>query len=191
MPKKSKQLFAICHNIRSTHNVGSIFRTADAAGVDKVYLTGYTPTPFPGVRSSEDLTMGDDGRMMIRQKNSKVWGFTPAPPHEKIAKVALGAEKNIPFEVHKSAVRLIKKLKAQGVRIVALENKVKGSRDYSKFNPAFPLALIVGNEVEGVSKNILKLADAIISLPMKGGKESLNVSVAFGIAVYELMKRRF
>lgn len=159
-----KQFFVICHNIRSTYNVGSIFRTADAVRINKIYLCGYTS----------------------------------APPNEKIAKVALGAEKTVPFESVKSAVGLIKKLKSNGVKIIALENNIKqGTRshtkfgvgvNYLKFKPKFPLALVLGNEVEGLPKSILNLADKIIYLPMFGAKESLNVSVAFGIAAYEIKK---
>jgi len=156
MKKQENQFFVICHNIRSTHNVGSIFRTADAVGVDKVYLCGYTPTP----------------------------------PNDKITKVALGAEKTMPWESHTSTMRLIKKLKKDGATIVALENNVKGAMNYLKFKPRFPLALILGNEVGGLPKSILALADRVIALPMKGEKESLNVSVAFGIAAYEINKSK-
>lgn len=156
MQKKQKQLFIICYNIRSTHNVGSIFRTADAAGVNKIYLSG----------------------------------FTPAPPNSKIAKVALGAENTVPYETHASTVRLIKKLKTAGIRMVALENNVPGTIDYTRFKPKFPLALILGHEVEGLPKKILELADTIISLPMRGMKESLNVSVACGVTLYEINKFR-
>lgn len=149
-----KQFFVICHNTRSTYNVGSIFRTADAVGINKIYLTGYTP----------------------------------APANEKISKVALGTEKTVPFESVKSTVKLIKKLKSNGVQIIALENNIKQGISYLKLKPKFPLALVLGNEVEGLSKKILQLADKVIYLPMAGKKESLNVSVAFGIAAYEIKK---
>ena len=105
-----KDFYVIVDNVRSLENVGSIFRTADALGVIKIYLCGIT------------------GR----------------PPHEKIAKTALGAEKDIPFEYHKQTYRLIEKLKAQKIHIVALEQS-KESVDYRKYKPRFPLALVIGN----------------------------------------------
>jgi tRNA G18 (ribose-2'-O)-methylase SpoU len=104
----------------------------------------------------------------------------------EIAKTALGAEKSVEWEVVKNISVLIKKLKKDGVQIIALEN-TKSAIDYRKFRPRFPTALLVGNEVRGFSQAILKKADAVIKIPMRGRKESLNVSVAFGIAVYELL----
>ena len=160
--KKSKKLFyVICDNIRSLENIGSIFRTADALGVDKIFLCGIS------------------GR----------------PPHPKIAKTALGAEKIIPFEHYWQTGRAIEKLKKsacagrQKFQIVALE-QAKNAVIYTKFKPKFPLVLILGNEVKGISKKILKKSDKIIYLPMQGKKESLNVSVAFGVAGYEINKYR-
>jgi tRNA G18 (ribose-2'-O)-methylase SpoU len=155
MPKTRKAFYVIAHNIRSLYNVGSLFRTADAFGVNKIYLTGYTGTP--------------------------------ANPLHKIRmqKSALGAEAWVPWEYVKSPVRLIKRLQSQNVKIVALEN-TKNAIAIKKFKPKFPLALILGEEVRGVSKPILKLCDQIVQIPMLGKKESLNVSVAFGIAAYAL-----
>lgn len=152
MPKN--ELFIIAHNIRSLHNVGSIFRTADSLGVSKIYLTGYTGTP----------------------------------PDSKISKVALGAEEFVPWEQSKSLVRLIKKLRAQEVRIVALENNVSSTISLAKYKPKFPLALILGEETKGHTKKLLEMVDDIIEIPMQGKKESLNVSVAAGIAMYALKK---
>ncbi|TSC94166.1 MAG: TrmH family tRNA/rRNA methyltransferase [Parcubacteria group bacterium Licking1014_1] len=150
-----KDFYVICDNIRSLENIGSIFRTADALAIDKIYLCGIS------------------GR----------------PPHHKISKTALGAEKTIPFEHHKQISRLIDKLKKDKIQIVALE-QAKNAVIYTKFKPNFPLALIIGNEIKGISKRILKKADKIIYLPMQGKKESLNVSVAFGITGYEINKFR-
>lgn len=110
-------------------------------------------------------------------------GISGQPPNHKISKTALGAEKNIPFEYCRQTGRLIDKLKKEKISIVALEQDKKAIK-YDKFKPSFPLALIVGNEVKGVSKKILEKADKIIVLPMSGQKESLNVSVAFGVAGY-------
>jgi len=154
--KDLNEFYVICDNIRSLENIGSIFRTADALGVSKIYLCG----------------------------------ISGKPPHPKISKTALGAEKNIPWEYIKQIGRLIDKLKKDKIKIVALE-QTKQSIDYRKFNPQFPLALIVGNEVKGISSNVLKKCDKIIFLPMLGQKESLNVSVAFGVAGYEINKYRY
>ena len=147
----NREFFVICDNIRSLYNVGSIFRTADALGVTKIYLCGITGKP------------GQKG----------------------IDKVALGAERAVPWEHYWHAWRLVEKLKKEGIFIVALEQTMK-STDIEKFKPKFPLALIVGNEVSGVSPSLLKRADAVIHIPMWGLKESLNVVVAFGIAAYEI-----
>jgi tRNA G18 (ribose-2'-O)-methylase SpoU len=116
-------------------------------------------------------------------------GISGKPPHHKISKTALGAEETIPFEYHKQIGRLINKLKKEGVEIIALEQDKKAI-EYTKLKPQFPLALIIGNEVDGISKKILNKCDKIIFLPMSGEKESLNVSVAFGIAGYEINKFR-
>ena len=150
-----KEFYVICDNIRSLENIGSIFRTADALGVDKIFLCG----------------------------------ISGKPPHHKISKTALGAEKTIPFEYCRQTGRLLDKLKKDKINIIALEQDKKAI-DYRKFKPKFPLALIIGNEVKGISKSILDKSDKIIYLPMSGQKESLNVSVAFGVAGYEINKYR-
>ena len=112
-------------------------------------------------------------------------GISGRPPHHKISKTALGAENMVPWEYYRQTGRLIDKLKKDKINIVALEQDKKAI-DYRKLKPKFPLALIVGNEVKGVSKKILKKCDKIIYLPMSGQKESLNVSVAFGVAGYKI-----
>ena len=114
-------------------------------------------------------------------------GISGRPPHQKISKTALGAEKNIPFEYHKQTWRLIDKLKKDKITIVALEQDKKAIA-YTKLKPTFPLALIIGNEVKGISRKVLSQADKIIYLPMCGQKESLNVAVAFGVAAYQIQK---
>ena len=116
-------------------------------------------------------------------------GICGQPPHPKISKTALGAEKNIAWEHQWQTWRIIDKLKKEGVKIVALEQTSK-SIPYLKFKPKFPLALVIGNEVKGVSTSVLKKSDQIIHLPMLGQKESLNVSVAFGIAGFYLNQFR-
>ena len=147
-----KEFYVVCDNIRSLENIGSIFRTADALGVSKIFLCG----------------------------------ISGKPPHHKISKTALGAEETIPFEYCRQTWRLIEKLKRDKINIVALE-QAKSAIVYTKFKPKFPLALVIGNEVKGVSKKVLEKSDKIIYLPMSGQKESLNVSVAFGVAGYQII----
>lgn len=151
--KNNKVVVLVLHNIRSRFNVGAMFRTADAAGVAKLYLAG----------------------------------ITPRPPHHKIAKVALGAEKYLPWEHHKQTVRLIKRLKTDGYAIVALEQSRK-SVQYNKCRIRRPFALVVGSEVKGLPPKILSLADRVVEIPMRGQKESLNVAVATGIVLFQLIK---
>lgn len=155
----NQDFYIIAHNIRSLYNIGSIFRTADAFGVSKIYLTGYTGTPANSIHL------------------------------KKIAKVALGAEKWVDWEYKSSVVRLIRQMREQKIKIITLENNLKAKR-LAKFKPKFPLALILGEETKGVSRAILKLCDQIIEIPMQGKKESLNVSVAFGIAAYYISQTR-
>lgn len=162
MSEKNK-LSLILHDIRSAYNVGAIFRTADGAGVGKIYLSGYTPCPA-------------DGEKKYKTDADKM-----------IEKTALGAEKNIPWEKCEDLEKLLEKLSQEKIQVVALE-KTDDAEDLKKFKPKFPVALILGNEVEGVAENILQKCDAVISIPMRGQKESLNVSVAAGIAMYEILK---
>ena len=148
-----KELVLVLPNIRSRFNVGSIFRTADGAGVKKIYLCGITPTP----------------------------------PHDKIAKVALGAETTVPWEYVRQTAPLLKKLRVDGYHIVALE-QTKFSIPYTALRPTGKIALVLGNEVTGLPKQWLKLCDTVIDIPMHGCKESLNVSVAAGVAIFHILK---
>ncbi len=118
---------------------------------------------------------------------SKIYlcGYTGHPPRKEISKTALGAEDWIIWERHWQTHLLLEKLKKQGVKIVVLETS-KNSQALPKFNPSFPLALVVGSEVGGVSKKVLNLADEVIKILMLGQKESLNVAVATGIALYQI-----
>lgn len=167
-------LCLILHNIRSAYNVGSIFRTADAAGIKKVYICGYSPTPL------EHFQKGNV-RANDFEKQNRFSRY-----NHKISKTALGAEKFVSWEYYKQTWRLVEKLKREGLQIVALE-QTKKSVDYRRFRPRFPMALVVGNEVRGLSKKILKRADKIIAIPMYGKKESLNVAVATGITLYKII----
>ena len=156
------QFFVVVDNIRSSENVGSIFRTSDALGITKIFLCGISPTPA------------------LR---------TGGPDNEKLTKTALGAEKTVAWEYHKQTWRLLETLQKQGVFITVLEQTSK-SISLDKFSPKFPLAVASGLEVKGVSPSVLKRVDAIIEIPMLGKKESLNVAVAFGIAGYEINQQR-
>jgi len=148
-------LYLILPNIRSCYNVGSIFRTADAFGVNKIFLCGYTPTP---------------------DKNPK------------IKKVSLGAEKNVPWEHHALPTRLIARLKKEGWNVIGVEQSPR-SIDHLKFRVKKPTVFIFGNEVKGVSKSILKVCNAVVEIPMRGYKESLNVSVAAGIVLARMLNK--
>lgn len=179
-----REIYLILNNIRSAYNVGSIFRTADGAGVVKLYLCGITPIP--------SLTSTSDERAT---------GQAPAPylqptiqklrllPNDKITKTALGAEKSVPWEYYSQTWRLLEKLKKEGIRIVALE-QATGSKNIFNYTSKFPTAILIGHERKGLSKKILTYVDDIIEIPMHGGKESLNVSVATGIALYSIMYKR-
>lgn len=115
-------------------------------------------------------------------------GYTPYPPRKEIEKVALGSTLSVPWEYHKDPVEIIKKLKSDGVKICVLEitDEKKLVWDFKKTD--FPVCLVVGNEITGVSKEIIDLADFSVEIPMYGMKQSLNVSVAYGIAIYEILR---
>lgn len=149
----------ILHNIRSAENVGAMFRTCDAAGISKIYLTGYTPAPLD--------------RFGRKRKD--------------IAKSALGAEEFVLWESKKSLPALVQKLKREKFQIIAIEQDKK-SVDYKKVKLKKKNAFIVGAEVTGIPKSILKDCDEIAEIPMRGKKESLNVSVSLGIALFQILK---
>jgi len=112
-------------------------------------------------------------------------GYTGFPPRDQIKKTALGADEWIPWERKKQTLILLKKLKKQGIKIVVLETGEK-SKSLPRLKPKFPLALVVGNEITGVNKNIINLADEVVEIPMSGQKDSLNVAVAAGVALYQI-----
>lgn len=155
----------ILDNIRSALNVGAIFRTADALGCEKIFLCGMTPKPFD---SAQGKSLGVKSRA-----------------GRDLAKTALGAENYVPWEYKKRTSDVIKGLKKQGLQIVALEQDKKAiDVRRLKLKASSRIALILGYEVKGIAKNILNKCDKIIYIPMFGKKESLNVSVAFGVAGY-------
>ena len=144
-------------NIRSAFNVGGIFRTADGVGVEHLYLCGITPVP--GV-------------------------------HPALAKTALGAENTVPWSSHNNALSVAENLREQGVTLLAVERTPESipiqDCSLSRFDDR-KIALILGHERAGVDPGLLALTDAVIALPMVGGKASLNVAVAFGVAAYWLV----
>jgi tRNA G18 (ribose-2'-O)-methylase SpoU len=154
--REKREICLALHNIRSTHNVGAIFRTADAAGVSKIYLCGITPAPIDRFgRARSD-----------------------------IAKAALGAEMTVKWESVKDIKKLIAKLKKAKWKIIAVEQS-ENSINYKKIKTSSKTLFIFGAEVEGIEKEILNMCDQIAEIPMKGRKESLNVSVAAGVILYQ------
>lgn len=158
-----KNLCIIVHDIRSCYNVGSIFRTSEALGVDKLILTGYTPYP----KSKDDTR----------------------PPHisdkieRQINKTALGTQGNIGWEHSADVFNTIDILKSEGYEIAALEQSENSIR-LNEFKPPAKLALILGNEVNGISQDVLRACDFVVEIPLRGKKESLNVASAAAIAIH-------
>lgn len=154
----TRTVSVLVDNLRSAFNVGSIFRTADGAGVSHVYLCGITPTP----------------------------------DHPKVGKTALGAESTVPWTQVWNAAALVKDLKQQGTTVWALEGGAAAHSIYHSLDQFMEqnILLVVGNEISGVDPGILELCDQSVFLPMLGQKESLNVAVAFGIAIYTIQFSR-
>lgn len=155
---KKQENILILNDIRSVENVGAMFRTADAVGIDKIYLAGYTPTPLDRFgRKRGDL-----------------------------AKSALGAEEFVSWEQKKSIIPLLTKLKKDGFQIIAIEQDEK-SVDYKKVKLKNKNAFVLGTEVTGIPKDVLQKCDIIAEIGMRGKKESLNVSVATGVALFRIL----
>jgi 23S rRNA (guanosine2251-2'-O)-methyltransferase len=154
-----KEFYLILPNIRSCHNVGAMFRNADAFGVSKLFLVGWTATP----------------------------------PKPQIDKVSLGAETWMPWEKREDLEELLKELKKKGIVLVGLEQTEKSidmaDWQFDNISENTGIALVVGNEVYGVAPEIIDLCDVVVHIPMCGKKESLNVSVAAGVAMWEVSKR--
>jgi len=147
-------IFALIENIRSMHNVGSIFRTSDAVRLSQLYLTGYTAKP----------------------------------PRKEIDKTALGATDSVPWSYSNDPLPVINDLRKDGVSIVAVEHTTD-SISYAKAEYQFPVCVLMGNEVDGVSEKLVKASDLTIEIPMLGLKQSLNVSVAYGIIIYHILEQ--
>jgi tRNA G18 (ribose-2'-O)-methylase SpoU len=152
---ENRKIYVVLDNVRSIHNVGSIFRTADCAGAAKIYICGVTPSPFDRF-----------GRKR------------PA-----FHKVALGAEDTVPCEYYKRTEQAIAVLKREGVKIVAVE-QAANTMSFKDYIVGEDTAFVFGAEVEGISVDVLKKCDEIIEIPMRGKKESLNVSVAVGVILF-------
>lgn len=148
----SRVLHLIANNIRSAHNVGSLLRTCDSLGAEKLWITGFSPTP----------------------------------EHIRATKVSLGAEKSVAWEKATDIMTVINTLRADGFRIVGLEIDER-SIDLPKYSPPDKIALLLGNEVDGIPPSLRAECDDLISISQHGVKESLNVSVAAGIASYWLL----
>ncbi len=151
---KKLPVYVLLNSIRSTYNVGSIFRTSDGAMIEKLYLCGYTPHP----------------------------------PKKEILKTALGSTESVNWEYIKDPKEIILKLKNEGVKICALELTNNSIPYYSVKSEDFPICILVGNEITGVSQDLIDLCDFSIEIPQYGIKQSLNVAVAYGVTIFELRK---
>lgn len=151
---KKAPIYVVLNSIRSSYNVGSIFRTSDGAMIEKLYLCGYTPHP----------------------------------PNKQVLKTALGSTESVKWEHFDNTINIVKKLKDKGIKICALEQTSKSIPYYALSKKDFPICLIVGNEITGVSQELIDMCDFSIDIPQYGIKQSLNVAVAYGVAVFELRK---
>jgi 23S rRNA (guanosine2251-2'-O)-methyltransferase len=155
-----KRVVVVLDNIRSLYNTGSIFRTADGAGVDRIVLCGITPRPNQGARQ-----------------------------RRAIAKTALGAEDTVPWEYEADARTTLIRLRADGFQTVAVETGPDAT-DLFEWTPKWPVCLVFGHEVDGVSGGLGAHIDAVLRIPMLGEKHSLNVATAAGVVLYELVRLR-
>ncbi len=162
---KMPQIVVITHNIRSSHNIGAIFRTCEGLGVGKLILSGYSPYP--------------------KKPNDRRLPHVIERASRGINKTALGAEKYLKWEYTSNVLSAISKLKAKGFVVAALEQSDK-SIELSEFKAPERIAVILGNEIDGMDKEILDVSDVIIEIAMKGKKESFNVSVAAAMCLYKL-----
>ncbi len=146
----------VLDNIRSLNNIGSVFRTADAFAIEKIYLCGYTAQP----------------------------------PHREIQKTALGATDSIDWEYKENAVALVNELKEQGVLVYSVEQTVSSTFLDKLTVKDETIAIVMGNEVQGVQQEVVEVCDGVIEIPQIGTKHSLNISVSCGIVLWELFKQK-
>ena len=150
---EKSSILIILDNVRSLNNIGSVFRTADAFLIQKIYLCGITATP----------------------------------PHKDIRKTALGATESVEWEYRKDTLKLVEELKADRVQIVSVEQAENAVmlNDY-QVDSKKTVALIFGNEVKGVSQEVVSASDTVLEIPQFGTKHSLNISVSAGVVVWDI-----
>jgi len=164
-PADQRRIVVVAHNLRSAHNVGSVMRTGEVFAVDTLHVTGFTPYP---------QHPGDERDPILAARQTR-----------RLAKAAAGAERTMPWKRHDDVQELLDALRADGFTVVGLEidpNAV-GLGDY---RPDTQVALVLGDEVRGISPELRAQCDVLLQIPMYGRKSSLNVSVAAGIALYAL-----
>ncbi len=156
---KKLPVYVLLNSIRSSYNVGSIFRTSDGAMIKKLYLCGYTPyPPHPGLPSGK----------------------------KDVLKTSLGATESVKWEYVKDPREVVMQMKKKGIKVCALELTSKSFPYYELKNDIFPLCLLIGNEITGVSQELLDMCDFSIEIPQFGIKQSLNVAVAYGVTIFRL-----
>lgn len=160
-----RKIIVIADNIRSTHNVGSLLRTADGLGVERVLLCGITPYP----KQAEDPRLPHLADKLDRQ----------------IEKTALGASRTVQWEYYEQIQDVLENLQIHGYTVVALE-QADNSVPLNTYQPKEKVALLIGNEVDGIKPETLALVDTILEIPMFGSKESFNVVQAAAMALYHL-----
>lgn len=153
---KKIPLCVILDNVRSLHNVGSAFRTADAFRIEKIYLTG----------------------------------ITGKPPHREIQKTALGATESVNWEYFEKPAEAVMKLRNEGYRIIVIEQTTE-SKPLQEFDPEISskYCMVFGNEIRGVSEEVISIADLAVDIPQNGTKHSLNISVCLGIVIWEMYRK--
>lgn len=162
---QQRTIVVVAHNLRSVHNVGSLLRTGEVFAADKVYVTGFTPYPtHPGDER--------DAKLQARQT-------------KQMAKAAAGAERTMPFERSEDVYALLNSLRDEGYVVAGLEIDA-AAVTITGYTPGEKVALLLGDEVAGVSSELRESCDVLLEIPMYGRKDSLNVSVAAGIALYAL-----
>ena len=196
---KKLPVTVLLNSVRSSYNVGSIFRTSDGAMIEKLILCGYTPHPPLTLKgnnskivisseSASEKSFISDNKKDSSSLQSREFGMTETSGNKDVLKTALGSTQSVKWEYVKNPIDAIKNLKEQGIKICALELTENSYPYYDINKNDFPICLVVGNEITGVSQEILDLCDYSIEIPQYGIKQSLNVAVAYGIAIFEMRK---
>jgi tRNA G18 (ribose-2'-O)-methylase SpoU len=158
-----RDIILIAHNVRSSHNVGSLLRTAEGLGVSKVILSGYTPHP----PRTQDTRLPHEVARINKQ----------------IQKTALGAEQSVSWQWYRDIVPVLEKLKKEGYAVAAVE-QTEDAQELPAYHPPQKIALLVGREIEGIEPEVLTSCDTVLEIPMFGKKESFNVAQAAAMALY-------